>query len=233
MTSSSQDLWDEFDWERELRKDDGRIHTYLAELPSFIDLPGEEDLIYKRIQRHEELVPHGGVWPADPWGQDPDDRMKDPRQNNRYLWRGKVGADIFISAVRTARSLCMLNIMDPALTESDAFVRMQCHLGKLNVYLADILNLMPAEYPALRIALCKRCLSAVNEITGLLQGITSAVTMPEAESLLEALLLQFGNIRERIQDLLARIRRAGSLPLLNEDEMFPGDGDEEDDEPPF
>ena len=80
MTSSSQDLWDEFDWERELRKDDGRIHTYLAELPSFIDLPGEEDLIYKRIQRHEELVPHGGVWPADPWGQDPDDRMKDPRQ---------------------------------------------------------------------------------------------------------------------------------------------------------
>ena len=92
---------------------------------------------------------------------------------------------------------------------------------------------MPAEYPALRIALCKRCLSAVNEITGLLQGITSAVTMPEAESLLESLLLQFGNIRERIQDLLARIRRAGSLPLLNEDEMFPGDGDEEDDEPPF
>ena len=127
----------------------------------------------------------------------------------------------------------MLNIMDPALAESDAFVRMQCHLGKLNVYLADILNLMPAEYPALRIALCKRCLSAVNEITGLLQGITSAVTMPEAESLLESLLLQFGNIRERIQDLLARIRRAGSLPLLNEDEMFPGDGDEEDDEPPF
>ena len=53
------------------------------------------------------------------------------------------------------------------------------------------------------------------------------------ESLLESLLLQFGNIRERIQDLLARIRRAGSLPLLNEDEMFPGDGDEEDDEPPF
>ena len=45
MASPLQELWNEFDWEKELRKDDERIHTYFRELPSYIDLPNEDELI--------------------------------------------------------------------------------------------------------------------------------------------------------------------------------------------
>ena len=60
---AAREFWTEFDWEKELRKDDERVHTYLRELPKFIDLPQEEALIFQKIQRREELIPHGGVWP--------------------------------------------------------------------------------------------------------------------------------------------------------------------------
>ena len=49
--------WSEFDWERELRKDDERINSYMNELSKFIDLPGEEDIILKSLQNHSKAVP--------------------------------------------------------------------------------------------------------------------------------------------------------------------------------
>ena len=36
---------DEFEWEKEIRKDDDRVHDYLAELPRYIDLPDEDKVI--------------------------------------------------------------------------------------------------------------------------------------------------------------------------------------------
>ena len=50
------DFRDEFEWEKEIRKDDDRVHDYLVELPRYIDLPDEDKVISKRIRRR------GSTW---------------------------------------------------------------------------------------------------------------------------------------------------------------------------
>ena len=51
--------WNEFRWEKEIRRDERRINCYFAELPSCIDLPGEEDIIFGQIAENADLVPSG------------------------------------------------------------------------------------------------------------------------------------------------------------------------------
>ena len=52
MPGPLKEYWNEFDWERELKKDDARISTYMSELPRYIDLPSEDAVIMtlRRIQ---------------------------------------------------------------------------------------------------------------------------------------------------------------------------------------
>ena len=59
MPGPLKENWNEFDWERELRKDDARVSTYMSELPRYIDLPDEDGVIMKQIQRRPELIPQG------------------------------------------------------------------------------------------------------------------------------------------------------------------------------
>ena len=57
--------WNEFQWERELRREDRRIHCYFRELSCCLDLPGEEEMIYDQLAAHPGLVPAGsdpGHW---------------------------------------------------------------------------------------------------------------------------------------------------------------------------
>ncbi len=49
--------WNEFDWEKELKKDEQRIHGYFCELSTYLDLPGEEEFIMKKLMSKPELVP--------------------------------------------------------------------------------------------------------------------------------------------------------------------------------
>ena len=51
--------WNEFRWEKEIRRDERRINRYFAELPSCMDLPGEEDIIFGQIAESADLVPTG------------------------------------------------------------------------------------------------------------------------------------------------------------------------------
>ena len=70
---------DEFEWEKEIRKDDDRVHDYLAELPRYIDLPDEDKVISKRIRRR------GSAWDDDfdaPHDDDCDDDDYDDRDSS-------------------------------------------------------------------------------------------------------------------------------------------------------
>ncbi|MBR5680504.1 MAG: hypothetical protein IKX19_07595, partial [Clostridia bacterium] len=68
-----EDSRDEFDWEKEIRKDDDRVHDYLAELPRYIDLPDEDKVISRRMRRR------GSTWEdfAPPDEDDYDDEDDD------------------------------------------------------------------------------------------------------------------------------------------------------------
>ena len=59
MEKWASEKWNEYDWEREIRRDERRIGCYFDLLPNCIDLPNEEDNIYSRIMSRSDLIPKG------------------------------------------------------------------------------------------------------------------------------------------------------------------------------
>ena len=53
--------WSEYDWEREIRKDDARVSAYITELPRYIDLPGKADkklMIFRQRLHFVKIIAH-------------------------------------------------------------------------------------------------------------------------------------------------------------------------------
>ena len=56
-TDGNNPVWGEAEWEKEIRRDEGRINRYFHDLPVCIDLPDEEDFIFADISSIPELIP--------------------------------------------------------------------------------------------------------------------------------------------------------------------------------
>lgn len=208
-----QNNWNEFDWEKELRKDDERIHTYMSELPRYIDLPDEDGIIMKQIQRRGELVPHGaaGSWPppfSDDFGEDdPEEDQND--SPSRDDWQKHEGADIYILSGKLAREFCVLySDADSSDTEvTSLYLFILCSLGKIMARSGDIIDMPPGEELPLRTALCKRLLSGLNAVMG--KTLRLAERNPEQSDTFESLLKELQILRERILLLLRNSRDGG------------------------
>jgi hypothetical protein len=153
------DSRDEFDWEKEIRKDDDRVHDYLAELPRYIDLPDEDKVISKRIRRR------GSTWEDfAPPDDDYDDEEDDVPEED--FIRHRDGSDVYSAASKMAIDLtdCFAVERDPATAK--AMMRALTLLGKLMARSLDILHLDDGDLIAFRIALTKRFLADINELIG-------------------------------------------------------------------
>ena len=235
MASKLQEFWNEFDWEKELRKDDERIHTYFRELPSYIDLPNEDELIYKRIKRREDLVPHGGVWPLQFWEmENPSEEDLDPmaQMRDKALQTSASGSTALVISYKQAKILAMFPVIDPELAKHQEVMRLQCLVGKLIVALINILNLSSAgELPALRIAMCKRCMATLNEIYGELKKLEPLSNCEESEFYIQHMFSRFGLIRDDVLETLKKLRNP-SAKSSNPFDMGT-DEDIDDDDIPF
>ena len=151
---------DEFDWEKEIRKDDDRVHDYLVELPRYIDLPDEDKVISKRIRRRgstwEDFAPD-----EDGYDDDYDDDIPEEDFTSR-----RDGSDVYTAASKMAIDLTEYFAVekDPAVARS--MMRALTLLGKLMARSLDILRLEDGELITFRIALTKRFLSDLNELIG-------------------------------------------------------------------
>ena len=225
MASPLQELWNEFDWEKELRKDDERIHTYFRELPSYIDLPNEDELIYKRIKSREDLVPHGGVWPLQFWEmENPSEEDLDPmaQMRDKALQAPASDSEVLHASYKVAKLFAMLPVIEPKLVKHQEVMRLQCLAGKLIVALINILNLASAgELPALRIALCKRCLATINEIYGELKKLELLEKSALCINLIQTVI---GKIRNEVLKMLKELRN----PSAKSGNPFDADADDDD-----
>ena len=153
------DYRDEFEWEKEIRKDDDRVHDYLVELPRYIDLPDEDKVISKRIRRR------GSTWEdfADDDGYDDDCDDDIPEED---FARRRDGSDVYTAASKMAIDLTEHFAVekDPAVAKS--MMRALTLLGKLMARSLDILRLEDGDLIAFRIALSKRFLADLNELIG-------------------------------------------------------------------
>lgn len=160
---------DEFDWEKEIRKDDDRVHDYLAELPRYIDLPDEDKVISKRIRRR------GSTWDDD-FDAPPDDGYDDDYDDipEEDFAHHRDGSDVYSAASKMAIDLTeyFAAEKDPAVAK--AMMRALTLLGKLMARSLDILRLEDGELVTFRIALTKRFLADLNDLIGEYEKFTDA-----------------------------------------------------------
>lgn len=231
MPSSLQEFWNEFDWEKELRKDDERIHIYFRELPAFIDLPYEDDLIFKRIKQREDLIPHGGVWPASLWDQVEDGEESDlMTQLRTKAFASPNGGKALILCSRQMKKLAMLSMIDLDFSRRDEILRLHCLASKLTITLLNMLSLMPSDLPALRITLCKRLLAILNDIFGNLKAVSPHTENEEILELIRSMLYRYGIIRNIILDFLCRFRKPDNEEKTSENPFLVSDDEPDDDD---
>ena len=164
------DYRDEFEWEKEIRKDDDRVHDYLAELPRYIDLPDEDKVISKRIRRR------GSGWDDDfdaPQDDDYDDDYDDVPEED--FTRRRDGSDVYTAASKMAIDLTEYFAAEKDQAASRAMMRALTLLGKLMARSLDVLRLEDGELVTFRIALTKRFLSDLNELIGEYEKFPDAI----------------------------------------------------------
>lgn len=206
MPSPLKEHWSEFDWELELRKDDARVNAYFQELPRFIDLPAEDEIIYRHIQRKKSLAPTGEPWPMKlpPKEEIPPEEAEEERKRWDEEWQKRDGASIYILCGRIVRKFCTVfaeKTTSPA--DAEASIKILTILGRIMARVTDVIELEPGELPALKIALCKRFAADANEILGLIGKLT--LTDGETEEILRLAREEVLRLRE---DALAIISAA-------------------------
>ncbi len=189
-----------------MRRDDRRISCYFRELPSCLDLPGEEEMIFDELMSHPDLVPTGvsvedyrryfvdyADAPGASSGDDSDDELP-----------GRDGDEKDMALLETADSLlCEWNFFCAASLPPSHMkyaLHVGCGCAKLAGHLADAAELNNDGEKALKRCLWKRSLKDINDLLGALLDAGSPVA-GSAEAVRAAETLQC--LRERVIARLA------------------------------
>lgn len=193
----------EFDWEKEIRKDEARINSYLKELPNFIDLPNEEEMIMKKLQKHPELIPQNVDWDNISFSE-----MFDDFDDDFFFsddWQKKEGADVYILLEKLAYQWGVVFASALKKDEMPAGLAIICLFGKILARTADILDIDQEELPNLKIALCKRIVADINRLSGDLSAMSERYK--KLSSLINNHQERLKAVREKIIDILEKTRK--------------------------
>ena len=198
MSINRQNNRSEFDWEREIRRDERRISRYYRELMYCLDLPGEEEIINEQLTGHcTDPVPAGKYGDALNnrrfFDRDDDDEEDQPPRPYSPL----VTLVDRLAAEWCAASASML---DDRLFISGG-ISIACAYAKLLGRIADFADADPVREKTLRISLLKRAIADINDLAGAFQEVgnwQASVRETAARQMDELSLL-----RERLTDMLA------------------------------
>ena len=158
---------DEFYWEREFRKDDMRIRSCMHELPAVIDLPEEEELLRHRLQKQPGYVLNRTNF--DNFSSDEfidfDDIMFPDN------WREREGAAIYGTTEQLMKEWGTIYAAKLEDTHNNSGIKILCLYGKIMGFSIDLVDAGEEKMPELKIALCKRILSGINQIVSLIDQI--------------------------------------------------------------
>ncbi|MBE6381387.1 MAG: hypothetical protein E7047_10720 [Lentisphaerae bacterium] len=204
MDWSFRQNWDEFTWSREIRKDEMRISGYFRALPTCLDLPGEDEMIFKRLMSQPELVPTGV--------KDPMRMLKSEFEQfeNEAEWdeeRRDVRKRNTFEAVRKVENLAKEWVVATAGADRRSMptaLKVTCLFGKLLSRIYNFEETDPEDdTSALRIGLLKYMLRDISELKEALNNCSGCTGGHfREESLSEALAF----VREIILDKLKTLR---------------------------
>ena len=207
--------WSEFDWEREIRKDDSRISAYIAELPKYIDLPGEDSILMRSIKRRLGSEKDDEDWGPVPYDESGENQEDFPFPNSEN-WKSEPGGPVYHNCSVLARDFAMGASAGDHEAVRGRVMRILTLYGQLMARSADLIDMSleiqtaamegePCDVPQnLRIAVVKRLLAYQNKLTEELRLIAAAdpSLKPHTEAHLEA----SGMMHDYLVDLLGHLR---------------------------
>ncbi|MCF6174853.1 MAG: hypothetical protein L3J71_03710 [Victivallaceae bacterium] len=193
--------WNEFDWEKELKKDEQRIHGYFCELSTYLDLPGEEEFIMKKLMSKPELVParqDDEVLSFESFYEDNYELLM-----NSEWRRNKNG--IFTQLEQLGREWTLIFSTECSGRDFATGMNILCRFGKLLTRNIDFIELSSGEEtPALKRAVLKRLYAETN----LLMGVFNEFKLRRRSllKLIDSFSLRLQHIREQIFDTINELK---------------------------
>ncbi len=156
--------WDEYRWEGIFREEDQCINTYMKELPRYIDLPEEEEILFNRIRKLQKELPEANqlydrLYECQCDSCDEESLLPDD-------WRSMPGADIYKRVLEHSCSWTRTYASDLSPETMNLGLKGVCLYAVLLSRIVSVME-MPADMPSLVVASCKRMNSTINEIVGL------------------------------------------------------------------
>lgn len=220
--------WNEFDWEREIRKDDARVSAYITELPKYIDLPGEDSILMRTIKRRLGTEKEDDDWGPVPYDESAENQDLLPFAGGEN-WRAVRGAPVYHNCAVLARDFALGAATCTREELRPRIMRILTLYGQIMARSADLIDMFmekeraaaeyeDAEIPdALMIAVVKRLLSFQNKLAAELRLLEKE--SPELRAHADAHLEANGMMHDYLIDLLYSIRRNNDpSPDFNDDD---------------
>jgi len=158
----------EFGWERQLRTDDERLISSMREIPSVIDLPGEDELLRKRMQRKLSKVSKQPEWEF--LGENDDsfdfDDFMFPDD-----WRDLPAAAVYDKVEALLRDWCAIYAAKLPPDNNVAGIQALCLYGHILGFAVDLVDLGADGSAALKVALCKRLAKDLDRLFGIIDAM--------------------------------------------------------------
>ena len=167
MDFDDKKIRDEFFWEREFRKDDARIQSCMHELPAVIDLPEEDELLQRRLQKQPEYARNLNRLDEPGFDEFMDfDDILFPDN-----WRERDGAVLYglIESLMKEWAALYASKLDEKYNAEG--IEVLCFYGKIMGFSIDLVDAGEEKMPGLKIALCKRIAGGINDIVSILKSI--------------------------------------------------------------
>lgn len=199
--------WNEFDWEREIRRDELRISRYFQALSHCLDLPGEDEIIYRGLMNQPELIPHNASFlpkANNIYLEQEEDAMENEEISLAELLH-KNGGELLRRIDRIAREWNIVFATEVRNTYMEDAIALTCQFGKLLGRVANFVEVDENHDPGLKISLAKRILADINALfAGLAKMLSRQKTLQNSLLKLNGDLQQ---LRESTIDILSELRQ--------------------------
>jgi hypothetical protein len=193
--------WNEFRWEKELKKQDNCVATYIKELDSYIDLPNESKLILQNLKKKKYINVDSLI---------KSNLFSDEKDINESLFadspesRNNIKLFVRLGTLASDFNIILAKQNNPELVVSG--LKVLSSYGKLISHFLDFidLNTEEATLPPLRIALSKRIISSINTIIGEQQSMSAIV--PDEKNNFDKQIIELLFFRETIIDLQCKCK---------------------------
>ncbi len=185
--------WTILDWEEQFRVEDANICAYFEEIPKYVDLPDEDELVISRLKERKLVLEDSAlVENVTDFNFDFEEEFLEEELN-----AGK-SSSLYYEIGESAESFCDF------LACSDKFDRFRglgilYAAGRMASIHLNIVQLDDNEFPELKRALLKREFFLLNKILGFLE--CEKLEVGELSEQIEDFILRFHNIREKFVDL--------------------------------